>query len=89
MVYIPLASLFGLPAALVSLAPKSPASEPAAVTVLEEPESITPVDFINPQPRGGSWLDQDTGSGLGEPLNVSPSNTCSFDYTVRSLDHEP
>ena len=71
MVYIPFASLLGFQAALESFAPKSPVQEPAAITPLEAPESITPVAFINPQPRGGSWLDKDTGSGLGEPLNVS------------------
>jgi len=77
MVYIPLASLFGLPAAFGSFAPKSPVPEPAAITVLEEAGFITPVDFINPQPRGGSWLDKDTGSGLGEPLNVVISSQSS------------
>jgi hypothetical protein len=33
--------------------------------------SITAADFINPTLGGGSLLDHDSGSGLGEPLNVS------------------
>jgi len=77
MVYIPFASFLGLQAALESFAPKSPVPEPAAITILEERESITPVAFINPQPRGGSWLDKDLGSGLGEPLNVVISGLSS------------
>jgi len=83
MVYIPFASLLGIQAALESFVPKSPGQEPAVITRLEEPESITPVAFINPKPRGGSWLDKDLGSGLGEPLNVSPlPHSLSFDHTV-------
>jgi hypothetical protein len=61
--------------------------EPAAIKVLEEPQSVIP--FINPQPRGGSWLDKDTGSGLGEPLNVSPSNTPSFAIQCVPLATDP
>ena len=78
MVYIPFASLLGFQAALESFAPKSSVQEPAAITPLGTPETITPVTFINPKPRGGSWLDKDTGSGLGEPLNVSPSTPLPF-----------
>ena len=32
---------------------------------------IQPVHFINPTDRDGSFLDRDSGSELGEPLNVS------------------
>jgi hypothetical protein len=32
---------------------------------------IDGVDFVDPRPGGGSLLDHDSGSGLGEPLNVS------------------
>jgi len=32
---------------------------------------IDGVDFVDPKPGGGSLLDHDSGSGLGEPLNVS------------------
>ncbi len=65
MVYIPFASLLGLQAALDSFfEPKQPVQDIA---------SITAADFINPTLGGGSLLDHDSGSGLGEPLNVSPS----------------
>jgi len=65
MVYIPFASLLGLQAALDSLfEPKQPVQDIA---------SITTADFINPTLGGGSLLDHDSGSGLGEPLNVSLS----------------
>jgi hypothetical protein len=62
MVYIPFVSLLGLQAMLEPLVHKQPAPEPPA---------LTPVNFINPKPGGGSFLDHDSG-GLGEPLNVSP-----------------
>jgi len=61
--YIPFASLLSLQAALESFG--LGLNQPA-----QEPESITPVHFINPKPGGGSFLDKDSG-GLGEPLNVS------------------
>jgi len=63
--YIPFASLLSLQAALGSFGFKQPA---------QEPESITPLllDFINPDPGGGSFIDK-TPDGLGEPLNVSSS----------------
>jgi hypothetical protein len=65
MVYIPFASLLGLQAALDSFfEPKQPVQDIA---------SITAVDFISPTLGGGSLLDHDSGSGLGEPLNVSLS----------------
>jgi hypothetical protein len=65
MVYIPFASLLGLQAALDSFfEPKQPVQDIA---------SITAADFINPTLGGGSLLDHDSGSGLGEPLNVSLS----------------
>jgi len=58
MVYIPFASLLGLQAALESFLPREPMSTSAAV------------DYIDPRVGGGSLLDHDSGSGLGEPLNV-------------------
>jgi len=61
--YIPFASLLSFQAALESFGFNQPA---------QEPESITPVHFINPKPGGGFFLDKDSG-GLGEPLNVSSS----------------
>jgi hypothetical protein len=65
MVYIPFASLLGLQAAFDSFfEPKQPVQDIA---------SITAADFINPTLGGGSLLDHDSGSGLGEPLNVSLS----------------
>ena len=73
--YIPFASLLTLQAALESFGLKQHA---------QEPESITPVHFINPKPGGGSFLDRDSG-GLGEPLNVSPS----FGRTMRTSHHVP
>ena len=60
--YIPFASLLGLQAALEPLVHKQPAPEAALVSA---------VDFVDPRPGGGSLLDHDSGSGLGEPLNVS------------------
>ncbi|KAF8485300.1 hypothetical protein DFH94DRAFT_663188 [Russula ochroleuca] len=61
MVYIPFASLLGLQAALEPLVLKQPVPDTA---------SIAGFDFIDPRPGGGSLLDHDSGSGLGEPLNV-------------------
>jgi len=66
MVYIPFLSLLGIQAALDSFAPKT--QQPVL-----EADSVTPVNFINPKPGGGSFLDKDANSGLGEPLNVSLS----------------
>lgn len=66
MVYIPFVSLLGIQAALDSFAPKT--EQPVL-----EADSVTPVHFINPKPGGGSWLDKDAHTGLGEPLNVSLS----------------
>jgi hypothetical protein len=66
MVYIPFASLLGIQAALDSFAPKP--EKPVL-----EADSVTLVDFANPKLAGGSWLDKDFNSGLGEPLNVSLS----------------
>lgn len=63
VMYIPFASLLSIQAALESFGFDQPA---------QEPDSITPVHFINPKPGGGSFLDKDSG-GLGEPLNVSSS----------------
>jgi len=69
MVYIPFASLLGLQAALDSFfEPKQPVQDIA---------SITTADFINPTLGGGSLLDHDSGSGLGEPLNVIISGLSS------------
>jgi len=69
MVYIPFASLLGLQAALDSFfEPKQPVQDIA---------SITAADFINPTLGGGSLLDHDSGSGLGEPLNVIISGLSS------------
>ena len=67
MVYIPFVSLLGIQAALDSFAPKT--EKPVL-----EVDSVTPVHFINPKPGGGSFLDRDANSGLGEPLNVSASS---------------
>jgi hypothetical protein len=67
MVYIPFASLLGLQAALNPFASK-PNPEPAAA-----------VPFVNPTIGGGSLLDHDSGSGLGEPLNVNVF-TCRTDH---------
>ena len=64
MVYIPFASLLGIQAALDSFAPKT--QQP-----VQELDTATPVHFINPTPGGGSFLDKDWNSHLGEPLNVS------------------
>ena len=32
---------------------------------------VRTVGYYNPKAKGGSWLNKDSGSGLGEPLNVS------------------
>lgn len=62
MVYIPFASLLGFQAALNPFASKAkPELGPASVAV----------PFVNPTLGGGSLLDHDSGSGLGEPLNVN------------------
>jgi hypothetical protein len=66
MVYIPFASLLGIQAALDSFAPKP------EIPVLEA-DAVTLLEFANPKVAGGSWLDKDWNSGLGEPLNVSLS----------------
>jgi hypothetical protein len=66
--YIPFASLLGLQAALEPLVHKQPAPEAAF---------ISGVDFVDPRPGGGSLLDHDSGSGLGEPLNVIISGQSS------------
>jgi hypothetical protein len=65
MVYIPFASLLSIHAALESFG----FSQPLPV---QEHASIVGPDYINPTLGGGSLLDHDSGSGLGEPLNVSP-----------------
>ena len=64
MVYIPFASLLGLQAALQPLVHKQPAPEIAL---------LSGTSYYNPRQGGGSLLDHDSGSGLGEPLNVSIS----------------
>jgi hypothetical protein len=66
MVYIPFASLLGIQAALDSFAPKT--QQPVLGV-----DSIAGVNFANPKAGGGTWLDKDANSGLGEPLNVSLS----------------
>jgi hypothetical protein len=68
MVYIPFASLLGIQAALDSFAPK-----PEKLVLELEADSVTLLEFANPKVAGGSWLDKDWNSGLGEPLNVSLS----------------
>jgi hypothetical protein len=62
MVYIPFASLLGFGAALEPLVLKQPTTDCA---------SLAGVPYTDPRVGGGSLLDHDTGSGLGEPLNVS------------------
>ena len=62
MVYIPFASLLGFGAALEPLVLKQPTPDCA---------SLSGVPYTDPKIGGGSLLDHDTGSGLGEPLNVS------------------
>jgi hypothetical protein len=64
MVYIPFASLLGFGAALEPLVLKQP-------TPLADCASLAGVPYTDPKIGGGSLLDHDTGSGLGEPLNVS------------------
>ncbi|KAF8495195.1 hypothetical protein F5888DRAFT_587323 [Russula emetica] len=66
--YIPFASLLGLQAALEPLVHKQPAPEAAL---------IDGGDFVDPRPGGGSLLDHDSGSGLGEPLNIIISGQSS------------
>jgi hypothetical protein len=66
--YFPFASLLGLQAALEPLVHKQPAPGREAVFT-------DGVDFVNPTLGGGSLLDHDSGSGLGEPLNVSILST--------------
>jgi hypothetical protein len=66
--YIPFASLLGFQAALEPLAVKQPACETA---------SVDAINFVDPRPGGGSLLDHDSGSGLGEPLNVIISGLSS------------
>lgn len=60
--YIPFASLLGLQVALEPLVHNVPALEAAL---------MDGADFVDPRLGGGSLLDHDSGSGLGEPLNVS------------------
>lgn len=50
--------------ALVTIIPTVAAFAPSV-----EPRATTLVDFFDPIPGGGSWLDN-AGNGLGEPLNV-------------------
>lgn len=64
MVYIPFASLLGLQAALQPLVHKQPAPEVAM---------LQGASYYDPRNKGGSLLDHDSGSGLGEPLNVNIS----------------
>ncbi|KAI0276126.1 hypothetical protein BGY98DRAFT_1098325 [Russula aff. rugulosa BPL654] len=68
--YFPFASLLGLQAALEPLVHKQPAPGREAVF-------IDGVDFVDPTLGGGSLLDHDSGSGLGEPLNVIISGLSS------------
>jgi hypothetical protein len=76
MVYIPFLSLLGLQAALDSFVSKQSALDTAL---------ITGEDFVDPKAGGGSLLDHDSGSGLGEPLNVS---LLPFLFSVpRPADH--
>jgi len=70
MVYIPFASLLGIQAALDSFAPKT--QQPVLGV-----DSIAGVNFANPKAGGGTWLDKDANSGLGEPLNVIISGLSS------------
>jgi hypothetical protein len=69
MVWIPFASILGLQAALEPLVFKQYVPETA---------SIAAVDFVDPKPGGGSLLDHDSGSGLGEPINVVASFSTSL-----------
>jgi hypothetical protein len=62
--HIPFASLLGLQAAIAPHVLKQPTCEP-------ETASLNAINFVDPKPGGGSLLDHDSGSGLGEPLNVS------------------
>jgi len=62
--------LLGIQAALDSFAPKP--EKPVL-----EADSVTLLEFANPKVAGGSWLDKDWNSGLGEPLNVIISGTSS------------
>ena len=65
MVYIPFMSLLGIQDMLGMFTPKT------QLPVLKE-DSVTPINFINPKPEGGSFLDKDTNSGLREPLSYLP-----------------
>ena len=66
--HIPFASLLGLQAAIAPHVLKQPTCEP-------ETASLNAINFVDPKPGGGSLLDHDSGSGLGEPLNVSIFST--------------
>jgi len=66
--YIPFASLLGLQAALEPLVFKESVPDTAL---------IAGVDYVDPRPGGGTLLDHDSGSGLGEPLNVIISGLSS------------
>jgi hypothetical protein len=68
--YIPFASLLGLQAAIAPHVLKQPVCEP-------EIASLNAINYANPTAGGGSLLDHDSGSGLGEPLNVSIFSTFS------------
>ena len=78
MVYIPFAagfaSLLGLQAALEPLVLKQPVPETAL---------ITGVDYVDPRTGGGSLLDHDSGSGQGEPLNVSLSSLLALELKTQ------
>ena len=62
--YIPFASLLGFGAVLEPLVLEQPTPETCSI-------SSAGVPYVNPTTGGGSLLDHDSGSGLGEPLNVS------------------
>jgi len=66
--YIPFASFLGLQATLEPLVLKQPAPEIP---------SLDGASYFDPRPGGGSLLDHDSGSGLGEPLNVIISGLSS------------
>ena len=63
--YIPFASLLGFGAVLEPLVLEQPAPETCSLS------TATGTPYVNPTTGGGSLLDHDSGSGLGEPLNVS------------------
>jgi len=60
--YIPFASLLGFGALLEPLVIEQPAAETCSLS--------TGTPYVNPTTGGGSLLDHDSGSGLGEPLNI-------------------